>query len=355
MLQQLASQFIYKKTPEFCLYLAETVFNIGILQHPEHLISKEKLKELFIKDFMYLNFAIITKNKQHFTSYLKWRRRVFESRLIPTKVLRDQYVIFMDFILLHCDPQLEACLYPYLEAGLQIYDKLLELPGTYLDESYLYSELSREYIGFVMRGELEKANGSVLKQLENTIPLEDIYTKIIKNIQYEIGRLWEMNLISVSQEHASTVAAHALLMHVNAIKSASSNGKIVISACLTREMHEMGLNLVTGYLRLHGYTTRFKGANNSVSAMIAEIKDMKPDAVAISISMPMWQKYLLHLIQEIKDIQNPPKVIVGGYLFLDDPQAYQLFGADGYSKDPEDAVKLLDTLFSKEASRPAIG
>lgn len=346
MIHELAGQYIVNNTPKFCQTIAETIFTINQIQKKSNELNKDTLRELFRRDLMTLYFSIITQKKDHFTNYLKWRRRVHETRLLPTLVLRNHYFVFQDILLMEARVEFESLLKEYLDAGLSVYEKVLEFPKTYLDESVPHHEISQKYIQLVINGELQKAKDLVINELGVSIPYHEIYTTFIKNIQYEVGRLWELNKISIFQEHSATLAAYDLLSHVKTIQKSVDNGKTILLGCLSREMHEMGLLVLSGYLSLMGYRTIMKGANNTVDDMLSEIYKVRPHAVALSISTPVWIKPLQKLIYEIKKIPSPPKVIVGGYLFLEDPEAYKALGADGFSKDVEDAHTLLQRILS---------
>src|SRR3954464_10750207 len=74
------------------------------------------------------------------------------------------------------------------------------------DDPRIASELlvlSRQYVDVLRNADRQAAIDLVLRAADEH-SVEDIYTGLLQEAQYEVGRLWEANEISVAQEHYST-------------------------------------------------------------------------------------------------------------------------------------------------------
>lgn len=147
----------------------------------------------------------------------------------------------------------------------------------------------------------------------NKISLVDIYDKIIKPVQHNIGNLWQINKIGIEQEHAASglINDSITLLHEKIINKAKT-GKIALCGCIQGEQHEIGIKCVKNVLETEGWEVYYTGADLPVQAFKNSIDSVKPHLVCLSVTIPNEQTGII--IKEIFEHshKNNAKVILGG-------------------------------------------
>ena len=179
------------------------------------------------------------------------------------------------------------------------------------------------------------------------VPLARIYTGILPSLMREIGRLWQMNEISVAHEHYCSAAVQSILggFYERVFSRATRSGRSMLVACVAGEQHELGARTLADVFELNGWRTSFLGANLPPRELGALIRRAKrpPDLIALSATMPGHLKQLASTIDSIRDSSNVP-VIVGGDLFNGCPELAAQIGADGSADNAGPAIAIANAL-----------
>jgi methanogenic corrinoid protein MtbC1 len=151
-----------------------------------------------------------------------------------------------------------------------------------------------------------KANPSVL----------DLYEQVIKTALYEVGKLWENNKISVATEHMATAISEGILNELFEliITDKKFNHKVVV-ACVENELHQVGVKMVADVFEMHGWESYFLGTGIPLNELIRYISEVKPDILAISLSIYFNFTNLIKMVNEIKKIFPTLTIIIGGQAF----------------------------------------
>jgi methanogenic corrinoid protein MtbC1 len=175
--------------------------------------------------------------------------------------------------------------------------------------------------------------------------VKDIYCSVFERCQREIGRLWQLNMVTVAQEHyctASTQLAMALLYPRIFAEKGIKIGTLV-AACVPGELHEIGPRLVCDLLEMEGWDTTYLGANVPIAALLETVKTRRPHVLAISASMTFHVNVVRQLILALRgsNIAPLPQILVGGHVFRLAPELWRDVGADGFAKDSLETIELL--------------
>src|SRR6056297_1875083 len=153
-----------------------------------------------------------------------------------------------------------------------------------------------------MNMEREKAVSLILDLAESDILIEDIYLKIFQNVQYEIGRLWQLNQISIAQEHYGTsVTQLAMSQLYPNIFTSFQKGKKALTTCIGDELHELGIRMVADLLELNGWDTIHLGSNTPVLEILQIIEEKNIDVLAISVTLPNQLEESKSLISAVRE------------------------------------------------------
>jgi methanogenic corrinoid protein MtbC1 len=180
----------------------------------------------------------------------------------------------------------------------------------------------------------------ILGAAERGTPVREIYVQVFQATQREIGRLWQLNEISVAQEHYCTAATQFIMSQLYPyLFTEESKGRKLLAACVEGELHEIGIRMVADFFEMEGWDTTYLGANTPAFGMVDMLGKLKPDLLAISATMP----FHVHLVSELIDmVRGSPvsgvKIIVGGYPFNTVNDLWSKVGADAFARDADEAL-----------------
>lgn len=143
---------------------------------------------------------------------------------------------------------------------------------------------------------------------------------VIQEAQRRIGRMWQDNQITIAQEHMATAISQLVLSHVyQQAEAAPHNGRSVIVACVEGELHDFPARLVADALDLAGFGVRYLGANVPTHALLAMVREEKPDLVVLSVTMSSNVQALHQVVARLRDeIGGELPIAVGGSALMPD-------------------------------------
>lgn len=127
-------------------------------------------------------------------------------------------------------------------------------------------------------------------------------------------------------------------------KSEYGKNKKVVLGVVEGDTHDLGKNLVKIMLESAGYEVIDMGKNVPCQDFVDKIIESKADVLAMSTLMSSTMSNMQRVIQllEEKNIRKSIKIIVGGAPIS--LSFSKQIGADGYSANAVEAVKLVDEL-----------
>src|SRR5690242_10012120 len=100
------------------------------------------------------------------------------------------------------------------------------------------TELSDRYLAAQLVGDRREALRLIIEEgLEQGVSVPRLQIEVIQAAQYEIGRLWQENAISVAQEHLATGISQLALAHLyEHLPRGESIGRRAVVACVEGEL-----------------------------------------------------------------------------------------------------------------------
>jgi len=123
-------------------------------------------------------------------------------------------------------------------------------------------------------------------------------------------------------------------------------GRVVIGTVFG-DIHDIGKNLVTMFLRGAGFEVFDLGANIPVDSFVKAVKEHNPDILGLSALLTTTMSSMSNIIKalEIAGLRSRVKVIVGGAPVTQ--HFAEHMGADGYGANGGSAIKLCRHLVGK--------
>lgn len=289
----------------------------------------------------YLSQAIIAESPPLFETYLEWVKSLFAGLNIPTSELTESLTIARDIFDRRLPPEDSKIVAEYLDAGLKCLAKPpVGTPSFFVDEHPL-SDFARKYLAELRGENRPAANAMILDAVAQGTSVKDIYLNVFQPSQYEIGRLWQLNEMTVAEEHYCTAATQLIMAQLYPYTFASKkNGLRLLAVCIGDELHEIGLHMVADLFEMEGWDTYYLGSNTPAAVVLQTLDARRPNVLAISATMTYHVELVGGLIAKVREanLDTIPQIIVGGYPFNVDPKLWQHVGADGYARDAEQAV-----------------
>ena len=281
---------------------------------------------------MHLEFlaaAIEVDRMSSFEEYARWSSRLLNARGIPVAHLLETLSAIRSHLTLSLPPsevQLIAALVQAAQTACSAATALAS-PGIDLEDS------RSVYLDAILTGQ-RKAALTVAKEALRSMSIGGVYSDVLQEAMYEVGRLWESGRISVAIEHMATAITQAVMgqLFLSMPASAHVRGKVVVTG-VQGELHQIGAHMVADVLEADGWDVRFLGTNMPHDGILKAIEDHRADRVCISTTMLFNVPRAIRLITDIRAQFVGSRILVGGAVFRLTPGLWQDIGADGFSPD----------------------
>lgn len=218
-----------------------------------------------------------------------------------------------------------------------------------------HRELAYAFITHLLTGKRDKAAKQILDAVNKEgIPVKEIYLNVFQNVLYEIGRLWEINLVSVAEEHYCTAATQLIMSQLYPhIFTTARSGYNMVATCVGGELHEIGIRMVADFFEMEGWDTYYLGANIPIDTLVDAIGEKNASLLAISATMTYHVKGVEEVIRAVRADQDLThvQILVGGYPFTIIPDLWKEIGADGYGVNAQDAISTAQALVTTPSCR----
>ena len=298
--------------------------------------------------FRFLTESLKAEDPSIFYHYSSWLKSLFAGLSFPPDTIHHTLKVLAEVLKEHLPANLLEVPLSYVTGALDfIQQSPLEVQSFLIGDSPL-DTIARSYLQYLLEGEKNKAFALIEKALEQGYTWKEIYLLVFQRTQQEIGRLWQLNLISVAQEHFCTAATQHIMAYLyprlfRATRKNRKDKRLVI-ACAGKELHELGARMVADFFELEGWDTYYIGANTPAGTIVQIVQKQKPDILGLSVTLPFYLDEIRTIIPMIRASNSNIKIIVGGYPFKISPNLWKAMGADGYGKDAEHAIEIVNTL-----------
>lgn len=199
----------------------------------------------------------------------------------------------------------------------------------------------------VLEGDKEGVEVLIDKALEEKISPRDIVDLYLIPAINQVGRLFDEKkyflpqLIQSAETMKTGFACIEPLLKQND-EDAAKEEIIIVIATVRGDIHDIGKNIVALMLRNYGFKVYDLGKDVSAESIINEAKNLKAHIVGLSALMTTTMVEMKDVIELARKEDLSCKFMIGGAV-VDDEYAKEI-GADGYSKDAYEAVKLAQRL-----------
>ena len=163
----------------------------------------------------------------------------------------------------------------------------------------------------------------------------------------EVGALFDKQIYFLPQLISSAGTMERAVQYLEPMMQ-TGGGKdsmpVIVIATVEGDIHDIGKNLVALMLRNYGYQVIDLGKDVPASRIIETAREKDASIIALSALMTTTMMRMEETVKLRNENCLPARIIIGGAVttqsFADE------IGADGYSTDAADAVKLVKRLLS---------
>jgi len=178
-----------------------------------------------------------------------------------------------------------------------------------------------------------------------------VYVHVVGHCLAEVGARWHSGDLSIATEHRATQIALRLLARAQrSYVNGKRIGRRALITSVEGDNHVIGGLTFADLLRFEGWDVDFLGADTPVDAIVDLVGSETPELVGLSITIEEFLPNASATVTALKQLPNPPVVVVGGAAACANPIA----DADFCSADAVEAVNWVQSNFDLDESSVTI-
>ena len=202
-------------------------------------------------------------------------------------------------------------------------------------------------LGEAIRRGLRNESGKLTAEaLKTRSEMELVEKELIPALE-ETGEKYEQGKVFLPQLLSAAQAAQAAFEEIRGSllkkgEQGADRGTLIM-ATVQGDIHDIGKNIVITVLENYGYRVRDLGKDVPPEVIVKETVEKNIPLVGLSALMTTTLPAMAETVRQLKELDNPPQVMVGGAVVTADYA--KSIGADFYAKDVRDAVKIAAKVF----------
>lgn len=200
----------------------------------------------------------------------------------------------------------------------------------------------------VLQGEKNSIVKFAEEELANGLKPEQVIDKYLIPAINEVGELFNEQKYFLPQLIASANAMKTAIEYLEPkIQRSGSEAEAatLVVATVEGDIHDIGKNLVVLMLRNYGYHVIDLGKDVPAEMIVSTAIKEHAKIIGLSALMTTTMMRMQDVVQLAKERNYTGKIIIGGAAIT--PGFADEIGADGYSKDAADCVKLVQRMLTE--------
>ncbi|MBF0265200.1 MAG: cobalamin-dependent protein [Gammaproteobacteria bacterium] len=313
---------------------------------PINAAQKLRLSQLCQEDIAhhldFLKNALHLGKGQLFIDYIIWLKSVLNGRNLDTtdtvEALHQMMIFFQQ--LLKKSEQIKS--QGIIEHAIKLLKTAPTIPASYISTDIEVHKNCPSYAQALVSNNRQKSGQIIQQAIIDGTSYGDICTEIIQPSMYEVGRLWQINQLSVAEEHLATVTSQNLLSSMyTQMDFKETNHRKALFACIEDNHHALGLRMISDVFELQGWTVDYLGENTPTHSLIQMIDKQSIDLLGLSISMFDQLNLLKQTIAKLKSELGSacPDIAIGGFPLNNFPELVNSMKAEIWFSNATIAAK----------------
>jgi len=202
-------------------------------------------------------------------------------------------------------------------------------------------KLKESYCGAVLSGDASQAQKVIDNGLAAGVIPSRLYLEVLMPTQVEIGARWHRGDVTIPQEHIATqITLRQMARLRGMLKTRLRLGLKAVVSSVEGDQHFIGAQAVSDFLVVDGWEVDFLGADVPTDHLVPYAKARGAHLVCVSVSLSSLVPVAQKLVAELQKLPTPPKIMVGGAAFINNPELAEMVKADAFTRDPQEAVTI---------------
>lgn len=207
------------------------------------------------------------------------------------------------------------------------------------------SEMQEKLKTAVLKGNRNGIVKITNEALESGEKATELLNQVLLPAINQVGEYFDQGKYFLPQLIASAEAMKNSIEVLEPLLQTGNTGEempVVVIATVEGDIHDIGKNLVALMLKNHGFHVIDLGKDVPQAKILETAKEHHAEFIALSALMTTTMQRMREIVAAAKEEGITAKIIIGGAVIT---QEYaDEIGADGYSRDAADAVKLAKSL-----------
>lgn len=200
----------------------------------------------------------------------------------------------------------------------------------------------------VIEGEKSNIVAYAQEELKKGLAPEEVINTLLIPAINKVGDFFDKQIYFLPQLISSANAMETAIAYLEPLIEKDPNKEAmatIVVATVEGDVHDIGKNLVALMLRNYGYNVIDLGKDVPAQKIIDTALEKDASIVGLSALMTTTMMRMKDVIKQAADAHYTGKIIIGGAAVT--PSFSDEIGADGYSKDAAECVKLVGSLLQE--------
>jgi len=304
--------------------------------------AKEMWTDHLQQRLVELSVALASGNNSLFAARLAWSRSAMQARGLTSEDMDTSLSILRTVLAEQLDNDNSAAALECIDrATLMMKRAAPSKLGPLLDAGIPLDRLALQYLQTVVAGNVLPGMQLVLDAVKYGVSVTDAYLRVLLPAQKEVGRLWHLNALSVSEEHLVSYTTQRLMavLH-NQAQCKPDNGFTAVAGAVAGNVHDIGIRAISYLLEIEGWRTIYLGSDIPQVELPNTLDTYEADVLLLSVALTSQLPATTQTIDTIRrNSKHPVKILVGGNGLSEHAELWRETGADGYAIDAETALK----------------
>ncbi len=343
-----AAAWIIENLSALATEITETMFQRNSRLQSLGEYGRRKCSEDAAYHLHFLGEAIAVDSIETFVSYIAWAKIMLSSRGIDADDLATNLTVLKEVLTSHA-PKHAPVLETFVDAAIRRFPEMPLTTPPLLPDCGPFSSVANEFLSSLLALNAEGAMNLIEQEIGAGLSIADLFEHVITPVQHEVGRLWQLNQISVVQEHYCTASIDTLIASLQRRALGVNRNVSALAFCPGDEQHCLAVRMFAKLLQADGWATYYFGPRTPTSSALQFMTKaaMTVNLIAVSVTLPVHLTAAGDLISQVRRFsrdKHPPRIVVGGRAFAHDAAVWRNLGADAYAGSLVEGLEVANRL-----------
>lgn len=291
-----------------------------------------------------LHTALACDQPETWLDSMTWLQQVLVSRGTDTELLVQSLEKLEALFAQQLPTSTRAAVCDLLSKAVQLLRSQNEEPADYGGKGPEAWEQCMDFQEALLAGDHSRSTALFEQALGDSGNLVSATVHVVQPALYDIGRKWQRNAVSVTQERLATTIVEAVLAQTSGFaRPAKDSGLSILLARAPGNHHALGIRIVADAFEMAGWETHLLSGKASAETLLPLLREKQPQLLGFSAALPPHLLATRELLRQLREALGDamPRVILGGLAVNQYPEIARAMGGDIIGEDAENLAKAL--------------